>query len=99
MFALIFALLSLTPAPNGTRCTIDNQQMEVIGVVKEPFNFIVPVCIYDTSVYNPKEVGWVWKHTFLDYGVKHFNVCRSKDNQIYLCPPYSVWMWKRSDSW
>ncbi len=89
MYALFFAVLAVTPAPNGVTFTIDKDRMEVVGVVKEPFDPLIPACLYVAG----KEVGWVWKKTFKEFGVKQLNVCRStKDQTVYVCPPSSVWM-------
>lgn len=91
MFALSLALLTLAPAPNGTTFKTD-QTYQVVGIVKEPYDPIIPGKIWDTSGHDPKDVGWAWKATFQQCGVPVLNVCRGEDHKIYLFPPYAVWM-------
>jgi hypothetical protein len=96
MFALAFALLSVSPAPNDTQFTTPKgKEYKVVGIVKEPHDPLIPNRILDTSGHNPAEVGWVWKATFQDYGVPVLNVCRAKDNTVWLFPPYRIWQYQK----
>ena len=84
-------LLNLVPAPAGTEFVYQGHTLVTVGQVGIPFDPGIPRRVIVPGGVGVRDLGWVWRRTFVECRAPVLNVAEDRDRGLWLVPPAAVW--------